>query len=210
MTKSASCDSEAQTTHSGCLRLGVHVHVHKCVIWSFVIPWFHTAYFWFSLTLWFSCLCGWKCTFAGASGCLVACLLPVMRPELWQLYCTLLLFLWIMAGWSSHLEKQLVPGGISCDCLTCSVWACLVDSVTVIPDVNMITGCANVLFFSFFLAEGGTEVNWGHGRGFLELGQRSFDVWCHLQAFVCLSALLCCFRGCGWGLAWTAVVWLSL
>lgn len=38
--------------HSGCLCLGVHVHVHKCVIWSFVIPWFHTAYFWFSL------LCG--------------------------------------------------------------------------------------------------------------------------------------------------------
>lgn len=193
MTKSASCDSEAQTTHSGCLRLGVHVHVHKCVIWSFVIPWFHTAYFWFSLTLWFSCLCGWKCTFAGASGCLVACLLPVMHPELWQLYCTLLLFLWIMAGWSSHLEKQLVPGGISCDCLTCSVWACLVDSVTVIPDVNMITGCANVLFFFLFF---GRRRYRGELRTRTRLSWvRAAVVWCMMSSagiclLVCFTVLL--------------------
>lgn len=124
------------------------------------------------------------------SGC---CLRPVIKPSVlsicrsrWFQTCDIL---------DGPVTWQNVL--VVIDLLTCSTWVCLVT--TRVPDVITFRGSVDSWLRRYR----------GELRTQLKLGQRPFDVWCHLQSFARLCALLDCFRGRGWALARTAVVWLS-
>lgn len=157
---------------------------------------FTLAYFWFSFTLWFSYLCGQNVLWLGPALALLLASSNQATCQQYTAYCYF--FDWWLDGPCTWKNSQYQMWSPLAGHLTCSVWACLVKSV-------ILQICLDDVLMLIF-GRRRSKVNWGHSWDFLKLGQRPFDVWCHLQAFVCLSALLHCFRGCGWALAWTAVV----
>lgn len=75
--------------------------------------------------------------------------------------------------WKNVLLKVIFL--ISCNILhviwTSSMWVC---------PVKLFIQYITLLRSGVQVAWGGEEVTWGHSSGCLKLGQRPFDIWCHL------------------------------